>query len=255
MAKAIFNKGIENFSGSVGGMRYSKWKPGVSTVAAKVRPGKVRSVGQDAIRDRVKFVSQAWPWLSDEQQEQWLNIRVIARLAQRRNPETGGRRVILTSEEELSGHNAMVSLNQLAHSVGQTKILKTPRMDKPIPQPVYGLQAKIKLGHPPLWNDTKLIIKCDKVKNALKDQFVRFWIYSVPQRFHRQIGGIIPASQADKGVVITLIRSKGGEPVPIKSFTNTGVYVQADVVDKASGWASRPCRTIRVMIPVPNQHG
>jgi len=252
MAKIKFHKSIESIKGKVGGMVYSDWKNGVHTVKAKSVPRAPKSEAQFNSRLAHRAFSSAWKRLPYEKRELWYSEEITDRLAARTNSETGNRCVILIKNSRPSGHNALMSVNHLARSVGQTKVIDIPRLDRPVPHIPTGLKAVYRPGHGPKWDDGKLVIKCDKVRYAKPGQMVRFWAFAETEVFHRQIVGILPAASPEKGIVVTRIRSGGGTEFDISFFGNNGVFVQADVVDRVSGWGSCPCPTIWVFMGIPN---
>ena len=254
MARVKFDRSIKGFRGTVGGLTYSQWKD-TATVSAKRQHNYIRSEAQLNNRNLHSILNRSWPYLSDEEQDQWKKAKVAMRISQRHNPETGNKEVIQIKGGFVTAQTAFVGTNILAGSVGQTKIIKAPRLDRPVPQIPRGLSAKFIPGHRPEQADCALTIKCDKLKSspynkasAAKDHFVRFCVIQVSKKFHRQIVGVLPVAKADKGITITHVRAWRGKPATLCLVGGKGVYIQADVVDKASGWTSSPCRTIRVVI-------
>jgi len=83
-------------------------------------------------------------------------------------------------------------------------------------------------------------------QGVTESQYVRVWIRSEQKHFHKQLVGVLPATSA--GISIGSVRAVFGNNIEMSFFRNTAVLIQADVVDKESGWASAPSNTIRLML-------
>jgi len=254
MAKIVFDKSIRKIKGTMGGMTYSSWKD-IATISVKRQHNYGRSDAQLNIRHIHSILDHYWPLMRDDEQDEWRRPKVMMIISQRRNPEAGtNRELISASGNFYTSQTAFLGTNMLAASVGQDVIFRKPQLHRPVPKTPTGLCAEFVPGHHSEQADCTLTIKCDKAKRARgkkdysKDHYIRFWAKHVSKEFHAQIVAIVPLKDAHKGVTITEVRGYRGMPRKICVGKTKNIYLQADVVDKLSGWASSPCKTIRIYL-------
>ena len=158
----------------------------------------------------------------------------------RTNPEGGIRVLIKTPKGRFSGYQAFIQANQLARSVGQNVIIRSPLVGIAAPNSPVQLRAS--------FDGAKLTVQWDDIPVIKTEQYVRIWARSEQKRFHRQIVGIIQGSV--KAIDIIEVRANKGVGIAVSTLGNTAVLIQADTVDKSAGWASNPSLTKRLYLEV-----
>ena len=158
----------------------------------------------------------------------------------RTNPEGGIRVLIKTPKGRFSGYQAFIQANQLARSVGQNVIIRSPLVGIAAPNSPVQLRAS--------FDGAKLTVQWDDIPVIKTEQYVRIWARSEQKRFHRQIVGIIQGSA--KAIDIIEVRANKGVGIAVSTLGNTAVLIQADTVDKSTGWASNPSLTKRLYLEV-----
>jgi len=111
--------------------------------------------------------------------------------------------LIKTPKGKYSGYQAFIQANQLARSVGQDVIIRSPLVGIAAPNSPVQLRAS--------FDGAKLTVQWDDIPVIKTEQYVRIWARSEQKRFHRQLVGIIQGSakvidiievRANKGVNI-----------------------------------------------------
>ena len=198
----------------------------------------------------MKLLNKEWDLLPTEKKLAWKYALIFRVL--RRNPETRTRALIQIPSDIISAQNYFLELNMLARSVGQTEIIAEPPFDvinhKPFPSPAAPLIRDV------LFDNGKLTVSWVGNEEAKADDFVRIWLYSKEEKFHTQLAGFAPARTngfvhsgrpALLGVLnITGVRARKGVVLDVSELTGTTIFIQADVVNKATGLASNPCTTL-----------
>ena len=221
-------------------MVYSIWKSGVSVMRAAAQVvHNPSSPAQVAVRETQRTITNVWKLLTDEQHAEW---GLIAKKgATRTNPEGGIRALIRTPEGKFTGFNAFVQSNQLAQSVGASATIETPLVGTLPPSGPPDLAAS--------FDGDKIIVTWGDIPSVMPSQFVRVWMRSEQDMFHKQFVDFAPG--AAKTINITQVRGENGTLIGMDFFKNTAVLIQADTVDQATGWASNPSLTKRLYLEEP----
>lgn len=213
---------------------YSSWKSNqayIRNVATTVRnPSSAR---QMAVRSSLSKFGLAWDALLASDKAMWEKLG--ASYPARAQTEGGVRQLIPTGPKgAISGINAFVANNTLAADVGQTVTIDRPKSHTSVPPPVTILGATYLTG--------TLTVAWDDIPGVTADMFVRIWLKSVQGQFDAQ--EVAVETGATKTKAIAQIRSANGELVPLANYAGDSVYVQLDVVDKTSGFASMASTTL-----------
>jgi len=227
MARIKLGNGVEDIRGRAAGQVYSAWRPGVNYIQMMpIQKPKSKTAAQKAAREYQAKLAGRWRWLGDNERADWENASKMKRY--RRNPESGIRAIIRVSANKMSGFNAFMEANQLAHSVGRNEIIASPKLTEKAPSALPEFDAVL--------DKDGLIIGWKPANTAAVSQFLRIWIYSEQGKFHKQLAGVAP--MATGKTEIRQVRISKGSIVPIGDYFNTAVLIQVDVVDQETGWQS-----------------
>jgi len=218
---AISGQGTE-FRGLFRGRIYSVSKKG-KQFSRKARKSRQRySRARRAVQAGIKLLDRVWRRLPSEKTALW-DLAAHTRI-RRTNPEVRSRVLMRSAAHRISGFNYLTELNQLARSVGQTKIITEPPLDvvtgKHLPLPYGPKILKVE------FDGKKLSIDWALADDVKPDYFVRVWLTSTDKTFHKQLAKTAPAS--DLKMVITQAKSKGGVLKNIAKLKDTLLLVQAD---------------------------
>ena len=237
MARVNFNGLILDIRGKVGNQVFKTWKKGVYYVQNISRkPFNPRSFAQEAYRMSFAALANKWQFLSEAEQALW--GAAANNIAPWLNPECGVRALVHLRQGKMSGFDFFMRTNILAQSVGQKGVIECPQIPIPSPNPARDLNG--------YFDGTNLTVSWGDIPDIAPEWYVRIWVYSEQRRFHKQIAGV--ARAMDKRMQITQVRGKNGLIIPLPDFTDSAALIQADVVDRNTGWASQPGRTIRVRL-------
>ena len=237
MAKGDLGPYVQSMSGRVVNSVFVRTKTGKAIIRAM--PAKIdnpNSKAQSDRRQRLGRVSHDWAFkLTLEEQNSW---DTCARENYRGEfPQGGGANLITGCAKAISGMNAFCQANMLSLDVGGTELIRRPkRSDKPNGPGV--LRAT--------FDGNKVTINWDDIAGLTESQFVRVWMWCTNQRFHNQFIDYAPGG--DKTCDIYEVRAKKGKEEALSGLKGTTLLIQADVVDRSSGYASTPSSTIRLKL-------
>jgi len=249
MARIEYRGDVQKKLGKDGDVIYSQRRGGSfhsKKVAKKI--SNPRSPAQRAFWELTAFLDDMWNTLTPEERRSWDGAHPYNQ--RRRQPsELGALELIQISAGIKSGHNNFIEANMLAFSVGRTTILRRPLNIMPAPRRLQNLQA--------CFDGAKLIVTWDdlppikklppKTEYGETEHFARIWIYSDQRNFHTQYAGYAPA--AARSFEITKARGKGGKVKKLSACRGDMISIQADSVDRSTGWASNPTETIQIQLP------
>jgi len=231
MAKGDLGPYVQSMSGRVVNQVFVRKKTG--KVIIRAMPAKVDNPNSGPQSDRRRWMGEFGHYwrhqLTRAEQVRW---QTFAR-ANYRKDFPAKMMLIQGSADEIGGLNAFCQCNMLARDVGNTVLIREP-MDREIPNGLPGLNAS--------FDGTKLTITWGNIANLQENHFVRIWLWCTDQCFHRQFAAYAPGG--DKTKDITEVRGKRGKPSPLSSKKGTMLLIQADVVDRLSGYASAPSETL-----------
>lgn len=237
MARIKTGPYVTDIRGRVLNMVYSVWKDGtayVKTVCSKKI--KATSKRQVQIKELVRRLGREWKELTLSEQAQW---REAGDNPYRQFKLQGGTLdLIKGSAPKISGINAFFQANQLANDVGASGIIRAPKTDMAPPKLILNLNAR--------FDGIRLTVGWDCAGGESDNQFVRVWVASVQELFHRQFAAYAPV--AVKEIDITEVRARNKTVRKMSECLGSTVLIQVDVVDRVSGWASKPSATIRLRL-------
>ena len=99
------------------------------------------------------------------------------------------------------------------------------------------------------YDGTKITVTWGDIPGVMPSQFVRVWLFSEQKLVHKQMVDFAPG--AAKTMNITTVNGAKGGAIDITALQGTAMLIQADAIDQATGWASNPSRTLRLMLTPP----
>jgi len=240
MAKIKLGLHVFDMRGKVGNMVYSIWKSGMNVIKLAAQTvANPCSEKQIAVRNALSALAKVWKTLTSSQQTLWENLAQTR--ANRTNPEGGIRVIIRTPEGKFTGFNAFVEANSLARTVGASADIVDAQLATPAPNSPPTLAAS--------YDGTKITVTWGDIPGVMPSQFVRVWLFSEQKLVHKQMVDFAPG--AAKTMNITTVNGAKGGAIDIAVLQGTAMLIQADTIDQATGWASNPSRTLRLMLTPP----
>ncbi len=155
--------------------------------------------------------------------------------------------MIAGSKEKISGINAFLQSNHLAADVGNDVLIRWPTVTVPLPESVSNFSAAYVLEGP--GDNAKIVLNWEHRSSATADQFVRIWMRNQQKLFHKQFVDFAPV--LNNGAEIRYVRGPEGVELRVSFFRTSSAYIQLDVVDRSTGWASIASAMILLkLIPV-----
>lgn len=231
-ALIVTNTNGNVYKGTMNQNTFTNWK-GKNVMKAKVYG--IRNPNSDAqvtVRNNFATLIQAWDALTGAQKALWQQF-ADENITQP-NPESGVRAIIRRSTSKMTAENAYVSVNSRLLQVGGTRIDVPPAHPssiRPIPS--------ITLAWGPVGT---LTITWTKDPLSTATDVARIWAVSSTKGIvHRQLLGI--AFVSAETAAFTTFKSGNGTPANFSSVVGTKMFIQADVIDQATGNMSAPTAT------------
>ena len=229
---------VSRIVGKLGNQIFYRWKNLKVVKQAETSVLMPFSLEQQNIQDAIGAASKGWyDTLDDTERALW---EAYASRWPREDPTPAGvRRVIPAYKKPQHGINAYQMTNAILASIGAAAVFTPPIISPPF-SPVKLLSA--------IWDSAKIIVTWTIPSGALPSTFVRVWIDSQQELFHKQIADYAPLGSGSMN--INNVTGALGVIIDIYNFLGSTVFIQIDFVDE-SGARSWPSRTIELVLPEP----